>query len=43
MGEDPQEFIDGLYNVLSAMGFTSREKTELASYQLRDVSKKWYT
>ena len=38
MGEDPQEFLDGVYKVLSAMGVTSREKEELASYQLRDGS-----
>ena len=35
VGEDPQEFLDGVYKVLSAMGVTSREKVELASYQLR--------
>ena len=29
---DPQEFLDGVYNVLSAIGVTSREKAELASY-----------
>ena len=40
--EDPQEFL-GVYKVLSAMGVTSRDKTELTSYQLRDVSKIWYT
>ena len=32
VGEDPQEFLDGLYNVLSVMGVTYREKVELASY-----------
>ena len=30
--EDPQEFLDGVYKVLSAMGVTSREKVELALY-----------
>ena len=29
--------------MLSAMGVTSREKAELASYQLREVSQVWYT
>ena len=29
-GEDLQEFLDGVYKVLSAMGVTSREKAELA-------------
>ena len=43
VGEDPQEFLDGVYKVLSAMGVTSREKAELDSYQLRDVSQMWYT
>ncbi|XP_069145521.1 uncharacterized protein [Solanum lycopersicum] len=43
VGEDPEEFLDGVYWVLSAMGVTSREKEELASYQLRDVSQIWYT
>ena len=40
---DPQEFLDGVYNVLSAIGVTSREKAELASYQLRHVAQVWYT
>ena len=43
VGEDPQEFLDGLYNVLSVMGVTSRPKAELAYYQLSDVSQIWYT
>ena len=43
VGEHPQEFLDGVYKVLSAMGLTSREKAVLASYQLRDVSQVWYT
>ena len=42
VNKDPQEFLDGLYKILSAMGVTSREKMELASYQLRDVSQIWY-
>ena len=43
VNEDPQEFLDGVYEILSVMGVTSREKGELASYQLRDVSQIWYT
>ena len=31
-------FLDGVYKFLSDMGVTSREKAELALYQLRDVS-----
>ena len=38
VGEDPQEFLDGVYKVFSAMEVTSRAKAELSSYQLRDVS-----
>ena len=33
VGEDPQEFLDGVYKVLSAMRVISREKMKLASYQ----------
>ena len=43
VNEDPHEFLDGVYKVLSDMGFTSREKAELDSCQLRDVSKILYT
>ena len=32
VGEDPQEFIDEMYKIVYAMGVTSREKVELASY-----------
>ena len=41
--EDPQEFLDGVYKVLSAMGVTSKEKAKLSSYLLRDISQIWYT
>ena len=43
VNEDPQEFLDGVYKDLSAVGVTSREKAELDPYQLRDVSQIWYT
>jgi len=43
VGEDPQEFLDEVYKVVSAMGVTSREKAELASYQLKDVAQIWFT
>ena len=36
--EDHQEFLDGVYKVLSVMRLTYWEKAELASYQLREVS-----
>ena len=38
VGEDPQEFLDGVYKVLSAMGVTPMDKVELASYQLREAN-----
>ena len=43
VGEDSQEFLDGVYKVLSAIGVTSREEAGLASYQLREVYQVWYT
>ena len=41
MGEDSQEFLDGVYKMLSAMGVISREKKDLASYQLMEVAQVW--
>ena len=32
-----------VYTIVHAMGVTFREKGELASYQLKDVAKMWYT
>ena len=32
VGEDPQEFLQGLYKVLSVKGIIYRENAELASY-----------
>ena len=43
LNEDPREFLYGVYKFLSSIGVTSREKAELASYQLTDVSQIWYT
>ena len=40
--EDPQEFIDEVYNILYAMRFSTSEKAELATYQLKDVAQAWY-
>ncbi|XP_049368009.1 uncharacterized protein LOC125832866 [Solanum verrucosum] len=34
--EDPQEFLDEIYKIVDAMGVSSREKAELASYQLKE-------
>ena len=33
VGEDPQQFLDVVYKVLSDMGVTSRGKSELDYYQ----------
>ena len=43
VNKDPQEFFDGVYKIFSAIRVSSREKAELASYQLRDVSQICYT
>ena len=40
--EHPQEFLDEVYKVLHAIGVSSSEKAELASYQIKDVSQTWY-
>lgn len=40
--EDPQRFIDEVYKVLAIMGVSSKEKAELATYQLKDVAQVWY-
>ena len=40
--ENPQYFIDYVYNILYAMELTTSEKAELATYQLKDVGKAWY-
>ena len=43
VGEDPQEFIDGVYKVASAMEVISKEKAEFAFFKLREVAQVWYT
>ncbi|XP_069148088.1 uncharacterized protein [Solanum lycopersicum] len=40
--EEPQEFIDEVYKILHAMGVSSSEKVELATYQLKDVDQTLY-
>ncbi|XP_069148135.1 uncharacterized protein [Solanum lycopersicum] len=40
--EDLQEFIDEVYKILLAMGLSTSEKAELATYQLKDVAQAWY-
>lgn len=41
--EDPQEFLNDVYNLLSAMGVTYIKKEELDSHQLREVAQVWCT
>ena len=43
IGEDPQGFLDEIYKFVDAMGVSSRENAELASYQLKEVAQIWYT
>ena len=43
IGEGPQGFLDEIYKFVDAMGVSSREKAELASYQLKEVAQIWYT
>ena len=42
MEEDPQGFIDDVFNVLDDMVVSSQEKAELATYQLKDVAQVRY-
>ena len=42
MEEDRNGFIDKDYKTLAIMRLTSREKVELAAYQLKDVNQVWY-
>ncbi|MDV3186358.1 MAG: retrotransposon gag domain-containing protein [Candidatus Phytoplasma australasiaticum] len=41
--ENPQEFIDEVYKVLSIIGVNSKEKMELVAYQLNGVAQVWFT
>ena len=40
--KDLQEFIDEIYKIIYAMGWTTSEKVELSTYQLKDVAQTWY-
>lgn len=42
MGEDPQEFLDGIYKIVDIMGVTYKEKEELAFNRLKEVAKIWF-
>ena len=40
--EDPQGFIHEVFNVLDVMGVSSQEKTELSTYQIKDLAQVWH-
>ncbi|XP_049358595.1 uncharacterized protein LOC125823240 [Solanum verrucosum] len=40
--EDPNGFIEEVYKILAIIGVTSRDKAELAAYQLKDVAQMRY-
>ena len=39
---DPNGFIYEVYKTLAIMGLTSKVKTDLVAYQLKDVDQLWY-
>ena len=43
MNEDPKDLVDKVYKILYAIGLTSNEKADLASYKHKDVSQTCYT
>ena len=43
MGDDPQPFVDEVYNTVHAMGVTSKKKAEIDSYKLKDIAQVWFT
>ena len=38
VNEDPQDFLDEVNNILYSMGVSSNGRSNLASYQLKDVT-----
>ena len=40
--EDPQDFLDEVYKILFVMVVSTTKKTELATFQLKDVAQTWY-
>ena len=40
--EDPQKFIDEVYKIILSMGLSTSEKSELATYQLKDMAQAWF-
>ena len=43
VNEYPQDFPYEVYNILYAIGVSSNQKSELSSYQLKDMTQTWYT
>ena len=43
VNEDPQEILDEVYKIFNAIGVSSNEKVELATYQLNYVAQTLYT
>lgn len=43
VNEDPQKFINEVYNMVNIMGVSFEEKVELAAYQLKGVDQVWFT
>lgn len=39
--EDPEGFIDLVFRVVGFIGVTSREKSQLATYELKNVEQVW--
>ena len=42
VNEDSQEFVDEVYKILFAMGFSKFGKAELETFQIKYVSQTWY-
>ncbi|XP_049394720.1 uncharacterized protein LOC125859010 [Solanum stenotomum] len=42
IGQYPRRFLDKIYKILDAMGVSSREKGELASYHFKEVDQIWF-
>ena len=40
--KDPQQFVEEVQKILVAMGATEVEKSELDSYQMKDVAQSWF-
>lgn len=43
MGDDPHDFLVGVYKIVRAMGVSSKENAELASGQLTEVAQVCFT